>query len=216
LSDALTVGPLTPTDVEPAVRIFLDAFRDGVRLVYGDHPKPDAMVDVWSFAREVEPEAFFAARIGSTLVGYALFTGSVSTLERRALLSGRVMVWALRALSGRYGIRWRNITRQLWNKVLFIGTSRNFRTRGDAQLLNIAVAPDARGRGVAKALLQAGLDYFATRGVPEVRLEVEPDNAPAIAAYREVGFIERGRMRNAYGDWIVMTAEPQHKVATGE
>jgi ribosomal protein S18 acetylase RimI-like enzyme len=173
------------------------------------------MVDVWSFAREVEPEAFFAARIGSTLVGYALFSGSVSTLERRALLSGRVMVWMLRALTGRYGIRWRNIPRQLWNKVLFIGTSRNFRTRGDAQLLNIAVAPDARGRGVAKALLHAGLDYIATRGVPEVRLEVEPDNAPAIAAYREVGFTERGRMRNAYGDWIVMTAEP-HKVAGGE
>ena len=214
MSDSLTVGHITPTEVEPAVRIFFDAFRGGVRQVYGDHPKPDAMVDVWSFAREVEPEAFLAARIDSTFVGYALFTSSVSTLERRALLSGRVMLWVLRALRGRYGIRWRNIARQLWNKVLFVGTSRNFRTRGDAQLLNIAVAPNARGHGVAKELLHAGLHYFAKRGVPEVRLEVEPDNAPAIAAYREVGFVERGRMRNAYGDWIVMTAEPQQVAAS--
>jgi len=215
LPDSLTVGPITTTEVEPAVRIFLDAFRDGVQQVYGDHPKPDAMVDVWSFAREVEPEAFLAARLDSTLAGYALFTSSVSKLERRAILSGKVMLWVLRALSGRYGIRWLNLARQLWNKVLFIGTSRNFRTKGDAQLLNIAVAPDARGRGVAKALLVAGMHYFANRGVPEVRLEVEPDNSPAIAAYQEVGFVERGRMRNTYGEWIVMTAEPRN-VAAGK
>jgi len=215
LPDSLTVGPITPTEVEPAVRIFLDAFRDGVRRVYGDHPKPDAMVDIWSFAREVEPKAFLAARLNSTLVGYALFTSSVSKLERHAILSGNVLLWALRALSGRYGIRWRNVASQLWNKVLFMGNSRNFRTRGDAQLLNIAVAPEARGRGVAKALVRAGLRYFAKRGVPEVRLEVEPNNAPAIDAYRDVGFVERGRMRNAYSEWLVMTAQPQ-KVATSE
>lgn len=209
MSDSLTVEPISPTEIEAAVRIFLDAFGDGVRRVYGDHPKPDAMVDVWSFARQVEPEAFLAARTDSSLVGYALFTSSVSQLERRAILSGKVISWALRAVSGRYGIRWRNVARHFWNKIIFIGTSGNFRTRGDAQLLNIAVAPEARGRGVAKALLHEGMCYFAKRGVPEVRLEVEPDNAPAIAAYREVGFVERGRMRNAYGEWLAMTGEPQ-------
>lgn len=210
MSDSLTVGPMSAAEIEPAVRIFFDAFRSEVQRVYGDTPKPDAMIDVWSFARDVEPEGFLAAREDSTVVGYALFTSSVNKLERRAILSGTVLAWALRALSGRYGIRWRRVAAQLWNKILFIGTSKNFRTQGDAQLLNIAVAPQARGRGVAKALVHAGMRYLAERGVPEVRLEVEPHNASAIAAYRDAGFVERGRMRNVYGEWIVMTAQPKN------
>jgi len=52
------------------------------------------------------------------------------------------------------------------------------------------------------------MDYLASRGVKEVRLEVLPDNEPAIAAYRAVGFVERGRMRNVHGEWLVMTATP--------
>jgi [ribosomal protein S18]-alanine N-acetyltransferase len=208
LSASLNVGPIGQTDVEPAVRIFLDAFHDNVRRIYGDPPKPDAMVDMWSFAREIEPGGFLGARDDSKLVGYALFTSSVSRLQRRALLSGRIFAWALRALSGRYGILWGNLASQLWNKILFVGGSKDHRTSGDAQLLNIAVAPEARGRGVAKALMRGGMDYLAGRGVEEVRLEVEPENTPAIAVYREAGCVERGRMRNMYGEWLVMTGHP--------
>jgi ribosomal protein S18 acetylase RimI-like enzyme len=206
LSDPFTVDPISQAEIEPAVRIFLDAFAPNVRALYGDPPRPDAMVDVWTFARETEPGGFLGAHDGSSLLGYALFTSSVGRLERRALLSGRVVLWALRALGGRYGIRWSTIARQLWNKMLFIGTSGRFRSHGDAQLLNIAVASAARGRGVAKALVREGLRYLARRGVAEVRLEVQPDNTAAIAAYRSNGFIERGRMRNIHGEWMVMTA----------
>ncbi|HEV2038002.1 MAG TPA: GNAT family N-acetyltransferase, partial [Candidatus Eremiobacteraceae bacterium] len=157
MSEPFTAGPLEPSEIEPAVQIFLDSFHDNAAKVFGDNPKPDAMVDVWSFAQAVEPGGFIAARDSAGLLGYALFTSSLSRLQRRALASGAVIVWALRALRGRYGIRWRNITRQLWDKILFVGSSGNFRTQGDAQLLNIAVAPEARGRGVAKSLLDAGM-----------------------------------------------------------
>jgi len=208
LSDGLAVGPITPAEIEPAVRIFVEAFHDNVIRLYGDQPKPEAMVDMWSFAREVEPGGFLAARAGPDLVGYALFTSSGTALERRALASGRIFVWVWRALSGRYRIRWDGLARQVWNKMLFVGGSSSFRTTGDAQLLNIAVAQDARGQGVATELVRAGMDYLASRGVKEVRLEVLPDNEPAIAAYRAVGFVERGRMRNVHGEWLVMTATP--------
>lgn len=206
MSEPFAVGPISQAEIEPAVRIFLDAFAPNVRQLYGDRPKPDAMVDVWTFARGSEPDGFLAARDPSGLLGYALFTSSVGRLERRAVQSCRVMSWAMGALSGRYGIRWATIVRQLWNKILFVGTSGHFRSQGDAQLLNIAVTPAARGRGVAKALVAEGLRYLAQRGVPEVRLEVQPDNASAIAAYASNGFVERGRLRNVYGEWIVMTA----------
>ncbi len=209
MRDPFAVGPIAQAEIEPAVRIFIEAFYDNVVRLYGDPPKPDAMVDIWSFARECEPGGFVAARDGSGLLGYALFTNSVSALQRRALSTGRVVVWAWRALCGRYGIRWGGLARQAWNKALFVGGSSNFRSIGDAQLLNIAVKNAARGRGVATALVDAGMHYLAGRGVEEVRLEVLPDNEPAIRAYRHAGFVERGRTRNVHGEWLVMTATPK-------
>jgi ribosomal protein S18 acetylase RimI-like enzyme len=202
------IAPLAQSEVEAAVRIFLDSFHDNVRLVYGDDPRPDAMRDVWSFVRETEPGGFLGAHSGGPLEGYAIFVSSVSALRKRALRSGVALRWALRALAGRYGIHWLALARVLWNKTLFVGGSGRFRSEGDAQLLNIAVAPPARGKGIAKSLVRAGLSYLAVRGVREVRLEVRPGNAPALAAYRETGFVERGRTRDAGGEWIVMTAKP--------
>jgi len=202
------VGPARPDELPEAVRIFLNAFSHNVRLVYGDQPKPDAMLDVWSFARETEPSGFLVARDDAGVLGYAFFTTSVSGLQRRALARGRPLLWAWRALSGRYGIHWVQLSKLLWNKLLFTGSAGRFRTHGDAQLLNIAVDPRARGKGVAKALMRAGLSYLANRGVDEVRLEVRPDNAPAISVYHDTGFVEKGRTRDIHGEWLVMTANP--------
>jgi ribosomal protein S18 acetylase RimI-like enzyme len=211
LSDAVSIGPITSQQIGQAVQIFLSAFADNVRLVYGDRPKPDAMIDIWSFARDIEPGGFLAASDRDGVLGYALFTSSLRRLQRRALESGQVFVWAARALSGHYGIRWLGVARQLWNKMIFIGDSGRFRhdsAHGDAQLLNIAVAESARGRGIAALLVAGGMRHLASRAISEVRLEVQPHNSPAIAVYRGAGFHDVGKMKNAYGDWLVMTADP--------
>lgn len=208
MSPAATFGPILDSEIDAAVQIFLEAFSENSRKIYGDPPKPYAMRDVWSFVHEIEPGGFLAARDDSSVVGYAIFTASLSRLRRRALASGRLIVWAFRALIGRYEIRWRNVAALLWNKILFVGSSNRYRTAGDAQLLNIAVSPVARGKGIATGLMRAGLAYLQQRQVAEVRLEVRPDNASAIHVYRETGFIERGRTRDNGGDWIVMTARP--------
>jgi ribosomal protein S18 acetylase RimI-like enzyme len=208
LNPPVTVAPIAAGEIDSAVRIFFDGFAENARRLYGNPPKPDAMVDVWTFARNLEPGGFLGAHAGGDLVGYALFTSSVHRLQRVALTSGRALVWALRALTGRYGLRWSALFGQLWNKMIFVGSASEYRTTGDAQLLNIAVAPAARGAGAAGALVEHGMQYLASRAIHEVRLEVQPNNAPAIAVYRRAGFQERGRMRNAYGDWIVMTANP--------
>jgi ribosomal protein S18 acetylase RimI-like enzyme len=208
LNEPVTVTPIDPAEIESAVRIFFEGFGENVRRLYGDPPNPAAMVDVWTFAQQQEPGGFLAAHSGDELVGYALFTSSVRTLQRAALTSGCAFVWGVRAITGRYGLRWSAALGQLWNKMLFAGSSSAYRTAGDAQLLNIAVAPAARGHGAATALVEEGVRYLGARGIKEVRLEVQPGNAPAIAAYRRCGFQERGRLRNIYGDWIVMTARP--------
>jgi ribosomal-protein-alanine N-acetyltransferase len=68
---------------------------------------------------------------------------------------------------------------------------------GTGEVLNLAVAPDYRRRGVARALLRAGLSYLRKRRVEEVFLEVRESNQSAQALYLSSGFRPVGQ-RAAY------------------
>lgn len=57
-----------------------------------------------------------------------------------------------------------------------------------ADLDRIAVLPDARGRGLARALLTALIDSARDLGADRMLLEVAADNAAAIGLYDSFGF----------------------------
>lgn len=65
----------------------------------------------------------------------------------------------------------------------------------EAELLNLGVAPSARRRGVAEALLAALREAAAG----EIFLEVAATNAPAIALYNKLDW-EQVAIRNGYYD----------------
>jgi mycothiol synthase len=52
----------------------------------------------------------------------------------------------------------------------------------------VGLAPDARGRGLGRKLVVAGLAHIQARGRPGAMLYVEADNAAAIALYEALGF----------------------------
>jgi ribosomal-protein-alanine N-acetyltransferase len=68
----------------------------------------------------------------------------------------------------------------------------------DAELLNIAVQSQHRGKGLAGQMLDAVLIELAGRGVRNAFLEVRESNEAARALYRSRGFTEIGRRRNYY------------------
>jgi ribosomal-protein-alanine N-acetyltransferase len=68
----------------------------------------------------------------------------------------------------------------------------------EAEILTVAVAPEARGQGHARPLLSRHLDELSRRGVLRVHLEVEEGNGPALALYRRFGFQETGRRAGYY------------------
>lgn len=165
-------------------------------------------MDVWAFVREIEPRGFLAAREDGDLVGYAIFVPSLKRVQREAIRRGAVARWALAALRGGFALRFSALWRVLLNKALFVRSGGKYRSKGDAQLLNIAVHPDARGKGVATALVREGLREMRDLGVPEIRLEVRPWNAAAIRLYGATGWTQAGRTRDLEGEWLVMTANP--------
>lgn len=67
----------------------------------------------------------------------------------------------------------------------------------EAELMLLAVAPDARGRGLGRALLQESMKRAAARGAINYFLEVRSDN-PAIELYGEQGLLCIGNRQNYY------------------
>ncbi|HWB77792.1 MAG TPA: ribosomal protein S18-alanine N-acetyltransferase [Nannocystaceae bacterium] len=68
----------------------------------------------------------------------------------------------------------------------------------EAHLLRIAVAPEHRRRGLARVLVRTVLARAAELGCTHVDLEVAADNAPALALYHALGFVEVGRRTGYY------------------
>lgn len=71
---------------------------------------------------------------------------------------------------------------------------------GEAEILSVAVASSARGRGLAGRMLHLHLRRLAGLGVRSVFLEVGEDNEPAVRLYASAGFEEVARREGYYRD----------------
>ncbi len=69
---------------------------------------------------------------------------------------------------------------------------------GEAQLTNIGVAPEFRGKSVAKNLLNSILEIGRKTGCDYIFLDVRPSNKAAINLYVKSGFMELYRRPNYY------------------
>lgn len=68
----------------------------------------------------------------------------------------------------------------------------------EAEIANLAVAPDYRGCGIGRALMEEGLGSLRREGCDSFFLEVRASNLPAQTLYRRLGFAETGRRRRYY------------------
>ncbi len=99
------------------------------------------------------------------------------------------------------------ITRLLENSAVFAILSREqqklqgfvmgWSAADDSEILTLAVAPEARRKGVGASLVTAANVAALVRGASTVHLEVAETNVAARALYKKLGYEEAGR-RNAY------------------
>lgn len=71
---------------------------------------------------------------------------------------------------------------------------------GEAELLRLAVFPEERRHGIARALVTEGLQRLVQEGIQVCFLEVRRDNEPAIALYQALGFARLGQRSGYYSD----------------
>ena len=68
----------------------------------------------------------------------------------------------------------------------------------ETDMMNVAVHPDFRRRGIAEALVTGLVEALKIKGSHCLTLEVRASNGPAIALYEKLGFSEIGRRKNYY------------------
>jgi ribosomal-protein-alanine N-acetyltransferase len=98
------------------------------------------------------------------------------------------------------------ISKLLENPAVFALISRDSEPRGfvlawaaagDAEILTVAVVPEARRKGVGASLVTSAGVAALVRGAASMHLEVAEDNEAARALYAKLGYEEAGR-RAAY------------------
>ena len=69
---------------------------------------------------------------------------------------------------------------------------------GETDMMNIAVHPDYRRKGIAESLVNALVEELKARESHCLTLEVRASNAPAIALYEKLGLVQIGLRKNYY------------------
>lgn len=72
------------------------------------------------------------------------------------------------------------------------------RVEDAGEILNVAVSPVHRQRGIGRRLVEHALDVLSQHGVAQVFLEVRESNAAARVLYEALGFESIGRRRRYY------------------
>lgn len=70
----------------------------------------------------------------------------------------------------------------------------------EGHITNVAVHPDYRRKGIAKALMEVMLENCREEGILYQTLEVRPSNLAALRLYESFGFQAVGRRKGYYED----------------
>ena len=107
--------------------------------------------------------------------------------------------WPRRIFEGEVGSP-RTFTRVMKIEGRVIGYIIAWMVYDEVHVLNLAVHPDYRKRGIGETLLRGCLMHFLRRGAKFALLEVRRSNEEAKRLYEKLGFKQMGVRRRYYAD----------------
>jgi ribosomal protein S18 acetylase RimI-like enzyme len=132
-----------------------------------------------------------AVLIEEAFAGELDFRGQEALRELKAMSRLGPLLWLLDRLSPEFhetfsGFVWVEEGRVVGNVTV---NRPNWRSRRWF-ISNVAVERAYQGRGIARELMQAGIDMARDRGGESLTLQVRADNMPALKLYQDLGFEE--------------------------
>lgn len=196
------------SDLEGIARVFATAFPESIAHYFARPPALAVVAEPFALCLAAEPEALCVADAGNgEIAGYIFAPSSTSRIPWVAVRRGIIFKWFWRWMTGQYGIGMAPVRALTLNKLDFLSSAREPEVKAEARILSIAVDPAHQGQGIAKELCRLGLERLDRLGAGPVRLEVRPENRPALRLYSGLGFAVSGRTRDAQGDWLIMLRE---------
>jgi ribosomal protein S18 acetylase RimI-like enzyme len=158
-------------------------------------PNPDPACSAARSARFPQDVPSIAILLDLCFAGVLDYSSRVMLRDIRALAMMGVLAWRVAERIGMIqSDEWKLAS--VWDEAGKIaGNVTITRRRGerDAWLIaNVAVHPDSRRRGIARAMVRHALGMIRARGGRSVYLQVDAANESAVRMYREIGFSEIG------------------------
>ena len=125
----------------------------------------------------------FVAVDDGIVIGFAAFSTSLSGLYKQVVLR-KGLTFAFVIAGKMFSLR---AIRKIFEN-LFYHSKMKKRDLPDAELLSIVVAPEGRSKGLARRLIEAGLEECRKRGIDKVKVLVADFNTPANTLYQKTGF----------------------------
>lgn len=209
-----TFRPARPEDLPGVAQVFMAAFPATIRHYFGAPPEAHVVAEPFALCLASEPEAFLVAvdDASGAIAGYIFAPSRTGRLPWVAVGRGFIFRWFWRWITGRYRIGLSPVRAMSGNKLDFLASATEPKIQAEARILSVAVHPDHQGRGIARELCRRGLQRLDRVGAGTVRLEVRPDNAPAVKLYRDFGFAVFGKTSDAQGDWLIMLRREANQI----
>lgn len=105
--------------------------------------------------------------------------------------------WSEKSIASELNNYWAYWVVALWDDrvIGYIGSQSSF---DETDVMNVAVHPDFRRKGIAESLIETLIKELKNRGSHALMLEVRASNVPAIALYEKLGFLQVGCRKNYY------------------
>ncbi|WPX08104.1 GNAT family N-acetyltransferase [Anaerocellum danielii] len=194
------------SDLPQIAQIFREAFSDSIEFYFENKIKNSAIEDIFKVVLIAEPQGFllYEDEENKKIAGYICVVRDIKRVWIAAILTLSFLKWPIKWLLGLYGFGIRPVWKILSNKIDFFRFQTKYAREISAQILSIGTLKSYRGKSIGTKLVEAGLEFLKSKGVKEVKLEVRPDNLPAIKLYKKFGFYQIGMSRDPQGKWIVM------------
>lgn len=144
---------------------------------------PEFVSGLYEILAEDNESIVLAAREDGKVIGFIAFSKNIKKLYRMAMLKYGVRIaWLL----GRKLLSWSRIKKLIGT--LFYPFKKNKLNLPETELLSMAVAPEAQGKGIGSMLVREGLAECKRRGVSKIKVLVAADNLAANMLYQKCGF----------------------------